>query len=299
MSSEMLSGPDLGAGYLHQLSIDRENETWFTYHAQEGGLDANGPPKGPLAPIGFVHPTTACQFGGRRCWHRRFALPAIESARVRATYNRHRFVLQTTLDQLYSDAPFPIETALQELLERIERPLLSDGIPLYLMGSAGAWLQNVPLRPRDIDLGTDERGVARIGELLKDYLVEPVAPTDWPPAPRVVGGRAFVGSLSSGMRVDWAAPHPEEPESTLTGESAWSPLAPVEKVEWAGHALSVSRLEYPLVRSALRQEWERVTQLAARLRATGVNRSLLDELITHAHLGKTEQTRILEALGNG
>ena len=132
MTSDLLSGPDLGAGYLHQLSIDREPESWFTYHAQVGGLDANGPPIGPLDSIGFVHPRVACQFGGSRCWHRRFALPATETATVRATYNRHRFVLQATLDQLYAGAPIPFESALKELLDRIESPLRSDGIPLYI-----------------------------------------------------------------------------------------------------------------------------------------------------------------------
>lgn len=294
----MLSGPDLGAGYLHQLSIDRENETWFTYHAQEGGLDANGPPKGPLAPIGFVHPTTACQFGGTRCWHRRFSLPAMDSARVRATYNRHRFVLQTTLDQLFADVPFPIETALEEMLERIERPLAADGIPFYFRSAAGAWLQEVPGRPHEIELGTTEHGVARIGELLKDYLIEPVAPTDWPGVARLVGGRAFVGSLNSGMRVAWAVPYSEEPESTLAGadDGAWTQLAPLEVVKWSGHAVSASRLEFALVRTAKRQEWERLTRLAEQLKVKGPNRELLERLITHTNLGELARNRIREAL---
>jgi hypothetical protein len=299
MPREMISGPDLGAGYLHQLSIDREDETWFTYHAQEGGQDANGPPKGPLAPIGFVHPATACQFGGMRCWHRRFQLPAIDSARVRATYNRHRFVLQTTLDQLFADSPIPVEAALEELLTRIERPLDAEGVPFYVMGSAGAWLQRVPVRPRHIDLGTTERGVERIGELLKEYLIEPVAPTDWPGTSRLVGGRAFVGSLSSGMRVAWAVPHPEEPESTLMAEGAWREIAPLGEVGWAGHALRVSRLEFCVVRCAKRQDWDRLTQLGAGLHGRGPDPELLERLIVHGHLGELERTRIREALATG
>jgi hypothetical protein len=301
MSRDMLSGPDLGAGYLHQLSIDREEETSFTYHAQEGGLDANGPPKGPLAPIGFVHPATACQFGGRRCWHRRFVLPAVESARVRATYNRHRFVLQTTLDQLYGDAPFPIETALGEVLDRIGRPLADEGIPFYLRGAAGAWVHGVPERPHELELGTTDSGVIRIGELLRDYLIEPVAPTDWPGVARVVGGRAFVGSLNSGMRVAWAVPHSEEPESTLAGgaDDDWRRLAPLELVEWSGRSVSASRLEFALARAASHNQWERLKQIGERVKSTGPNQVLLRRLITEAKLGELARNRIREALGTG
>jgi hypothetical protein len=294
----MLSGPDLGAGYLHQLSIDREDDASFTYHAQEGGLDANGPPKGPLAPIGFVHPPTACQFGGRRCWHRRFLLPAIESARVRATYNRHRFVLQTTLDQLYANAPFPVESALEEVLARIERPLADNGVPFYLKGEAGAWLQQVPERPHEIELGTTEEGVTRIGELLKEYLIEPVAPTDWSEVPRLVAGRAFVGSLNSGMRVAWAVPHSEEAESTLAGgaDDAWEGLAPLRVTAWSGHSVSASRLEFALVRAAKRKEWERLTRVGAQLKSIGPNRELLERVVADAKIGEIERNRIREAV---
>ena len=300
MSSDLLSGPDLGAGYLHQLSIDRETESRFTYHAQEGGLDANGPPKGPLAPIGFVHPSTACQFGGSRCWHRRFLLPESEAAIVRATYNRHRFVLQATLDQLFSDAPIPVESALKELLDRIDAPLGAEGTPFYFMGSVATRLQGVMVRPRDIDLGTTEAGVTRIGELLKDYLIEPVAATDWPGTGSLVGGRAFVGSLTSGMRVEWAAPRAEEPESDLVAPNAgrWSALAPLETVELGDRRVRASRLEFAAIRSAERKDWERLARIGERLKVQGLNLDLFQRLVEESKLSEIDRTKIREAVSS-
>ncbi len=198
--SEMLSGPDLGGGYLHQLSLDRLGEaTTFTHHAQDGGDDAGGPPLGDLAPLGFAHPESPCMFGGPRCWHRRYLLPFASTQKVRAAYVRQRFVLETTLRQLYAGEPVPFREALRETLARIAGPLRSEGTEWYVAGSAAVALLGGGGSPMDIDLGTTREGVDRLGALLADYLIEPVAPTDWPPGGRlVVGARAFVGTPRSG-----------------------------------------------------------------------------------------------------
>src|SRR5271170_909129 len=207
MPSEMLSGPDLGAGFLHQLTTDRDGDrSTFTYHAQEGGQDANGPPKGPLGVFGFVHPESACQFGGPRCWHRRFLLPFAETPKVRQCYNRNRFVLQTMIDQAYDGVPAAVETALADVVDRLAK---SDGMgdgDWYVGGSTAAWLLGAAVAPHDIDLGTTRAGADRLGSVLADYLIEPVSTTDWPRSGIVRGARAFVGTFAAGARVEWGVP---------------------------------------------------------------------------------------------
>jgi hypothetical protein len=278
VTSELVSGPDLGAGYLHQLSIDRaDDRVTFTYHAQDGGADANGPPIGPLEAIGYVHPPSACQFGGPRCWHRRFLLPFAETPRVRQTYNRSRFVLEATLRQRFAGAPVPAEAALAEVVARLRAPLEREGIPWYVGGSMGARLLGAALAPTDLDLGTNRAGVDRIGALLAEYLVEPVAPTDWPGAGIVHGARAFVGTLAEGARVEWAVPLDPAPAS---GEWSGDP-ARVRRlsVEFRGAPLSVARPEYGLVRAGRRGDPPRVAIWGALVQRLGVDRELLDELL--------------------
>ncbi|HTT25423.1 MAG TPA: hypothetical protein VMH90_00475, partial [Thermoplasmata archaeon] len=56
-SRRLVSGPDLGAGFLFQLSFDRdEGGSSFAFHAQDGGADAAGPPLGPPDFLDYRHP---------------------------------------------------------------------------------------------------------------------------------------------------------------------------------------------------------------------------------------------------
>ncbi|MCI4367618.1 MAG: hypothetical protein L3K08_07695, partial [Thermoplasmata archaeon] len=71
----LISGPDLGAGFLFQLSSDFDSSgASFAFHAQDGGADAAGPPIGPPDFLDYTKPERACMFGGPRCWERRFYL---------------------------------------------------------------------------------------------------------------------------------------------------------------------------------------------------------------------------------
>ena len=163
MTSEMLSGPDLGGGFLHQLTTDRDGErTTFTYHAQDGGQDANGPPKGPLDALGFVHPAEPCPFGGPRCWHRRFLLPFSETARVRPCYNRHRFVLQTVIDQLYAGAPVDSEAALSEVIERFRADPGIGPDRWWAVGRTAAWLRGAGPPPPCVELRASREAIDRL-----------------------------------------------------------------------------------------------------------------------------------------
>jgi len=281
----MLSGPDLGGGYLHQLTTERDGDrTTFTYHAQDGGQDAGGPPKGPLDPFGFVHPPSACPFGGPRCWHRRFLLPFSETARVRPCYNRHRFVLETLLDQAYAGRAVDVETAVPELLDRLERSGLSSPTDFYIGGSAAAWLLGAPLRPRDVDVGVSRAAVDRVGAALMEYLIEPVATTDWPGVGIVRGGRAFVGTLVRGARVEWAVALGEEPRSPY--EEWGGPIGGARTVSARalGRTVAVTRPEYALVRAAIKATGAPAPPLVDWLREFGPDLELFDALAERARL---------------
>lgn len=298
MTSDLVSGPDLGAGYLHQLSRDRDGTTTtFTYHAQAGGQDANGPPRASLEAFGYVHPPSPCMFGGPRCWHRRFLLPFEETARVRQAYNRSRFVLETMLSQSLGEVPAAAEAGLRELLGHIVEPLAHERIEWYVGGSAAAWLLGSGLPPGDLDLGTTREGVDRIAELLREYLIEPIAPTDWPSSGIVRGARAFLGTFQSGIRAEWAVPlEPDEPPAL--GEWTGRPgIARLETVRFEGSELRVSRPEYALVRAAALGRSERAERLAAFVRTRGADRELLDVLLGRSGLSEPQRRAVRTAAG--
>ncbi len=291
--SEMLSGPDLGAGYLHQLSIDRLGEaTSFTHHAQDGGEDAGGPPKGDVGLLGFVHPPSSCMFGGPRCWHRRFVLPFAAAPRVRAAYQRHRFVLETMLEQVHGRGAADWTGALRELVSRIAAPMRDAGLEWYVAGSAAVALAGGGGTPRDLDLGTTRAGVDRLGELLREYVIEPVAPTDWPPERLVLGGRAFVGSPKAGARVEWAVPleprppHPFEEFATVAG------VTRTVAVRFEGLELRASRPEYALVRAATRGTQDGVRRSLAAIRRLGADAELLDRLLARSRLSEEQRSAL-------
>jgi hypothetical protein len=295
MPTEMLSGPDLGGGFLHQLTTDRDGDrSTFTYHAQDGGQDANGPPKGPLDVFGFVHPASPCPFGGPRCWHRRFLLPFSETPRVRPAYNRSRFVLQTMLDQVYSGAPIAVEPAVGEILTRLARaPGLSES-GWFFSGPASAWLLGAPIAPAGVELSVTRPAVDAVGLALAEFLIEPVATTDWPDLGIVRGGRAFVGTFVAGARVEWGTPL--ERSEALDRESATADGPRMVVAPFRGNALRVPRPEYELARAAEQGRVEEVRALGRWLREYGVDRELLDVLLGRPAVAPTARAAVRTAL---
>jgi hypothetical protein len=299
MTHEMLSGPDLGGGFLHQLSLDREGElTTFTFHAQDGGSDAGGPAKGPLDMFGFVHPATSCMYGGPRCWHRRFLLPATEAPRVRRAYNRSRFVLDAMVAQAYGGVPAAIGPGLAEVVRRIAPTLEAEGVEWYVGGSVSAWLQGAALVPRDLDLGTTRVGVDRIATLLGEYLIEPVAPTDWPGLGIVQAARAFVGTFKEGLRVEWGVPIGREIEP-LEEWSGRPGVARLETVTFEGRSVRVSRAEYDLVRAAERGDIDHVSKVLEALRRQAPDRELLETLLERSKLSSADRESLGRKVGSG
>ncbi len=298
MPAQMLSGPDLGGGFLHQLSLDEEEGTTiYTYHAQDGGSDAGGPPAGPLDPFGYVHPSVACMFGGPRCWHRRFRLELADAPRVRAAYNRSRFVLQAMMDQQYAGAPTAIDVAVREVVARLSAaPELAE-TDWFFSGSVAAWLLGAPIAPRDIDLFVLRRGVDAVGLALREYLIEPTATTDWPGLGIVRAARAFVGTFAAGARVEWAVPL-EAPKAI----DAWgaTPDGPRMVVaERDGRRLRVPRPEYTYARLAWRRRREALESFGPWLRSYGPDRELLAALLDRYAVGPEDIALAGKALESG
>ncbi len=294
----MLSGPDLGAGFLHQLTSDRDGDrTTFTYHMQEGGQDANGPPKGTPDVFGFVHPPSPCQFGGPKCWHRRFLLPFAETPRVRQCYNRNRFVLQTMVDQAYSAAPAAVETALGEVVDRLSKGGDLSGRDWYVGGSTAAWLLGAAVLPHDIDLGTSRTGVDHVGAALAEYLIEPVGTTDWPASGIVRGGRAFVGTFAAGARVEWAVPLEPGPELPLAEWSGAPEGARLVPASFRGATVRVTRPEYALVRATEKRSLGATAALAKLVVQLSPDPELLGILLERSRLSPSDRESVRHSVG--
>ena len=250
LPSEMVSGPDTGGGFLFQLTIEPGGEApGVTFHAQEGGEDAGGPPRGSPEPLGYRHPAQTCMFGGPRCWHRRFRLGRESLGRARAAYNRTRFTFSVQIAQAAGLAPVPIADGLRELVATVAGPLTAAGIPWLVGGSAGAWLLGMPVAPNDIDLATDRAGAEKLAELLEPYLVEPWAPSQVTAAAGPWGARAFLGTAVTGVRVEWASipatPPPDAPRSEFSDPAA---LQAAVRARWEGLEIPVARPEFPIAR---------------------------------------------------
>lgn len=297
-TSEMVSGPDVGGGYLHQLSREAGPPASFTHHAQEGGTDAGGPPVASLDRLGFVHPASPCMFGGPRCWHRRYLLPFEAGSRVRFAYQRHRLVLDTMLRQAADLLPVALPEAIEELVRRIAGPLRVEGIGWYVGGSTAVWLAGGGGTPHDIDLGVAPAGVERLSVLLAEYLVEPVGPTDWGPGRPVLGGRAFVGHPRAGARVEWSVPR-EGPATAGFEEFGPDPaqVRTVEAIAPGGGTVRLSRPEYTLVRAATRGRTLSVEAALAAMRALGPDLALLDALLGRSPLSAESRASVRARAG--
>lgn len=183
---------------------------------------------------------------------RSFPADSAHIDRAFENFSRHA---ETLVLQKAGVLPRPWDRALDAFLEIIA----GSEVDWWLAGSAALAVRGIPIEPGDLDLVTDGPGALRLGELLRDHLIEPVARAevwvaDW-------FGRAFlhccldwVGAV--GARVD-------EPEPTDFG-----PLAARrrETVAWKGHTLRLPPLDLQLAVSRRRGLSNRVAQIEALLR---------------------------------
>jgi len=290
-SFELVSGPDLGGGFLHQLTVERLGPVQkFVFHAQDGGMDANGPPKGSPEPFGWRLFAGMCLIGGRRCWHREFAVPLSDALAVRNAYNRTRFVMEAMIAHEYGGVPVPLDAALETVADQLNAA--EPRIPWYVGGSLSLRLQGAAVAPKSIHLGTTPEGVARIATALTEFATEPAAPTEWAGQP-VLAARAFVGTLRAGARVGWAFPTDDAESHRL---SEWTSLAQgvaPRTVEWHARAIPVAPVEATMVRWAERAGLSRVEALAPWLTQRPLDRALLERLVGESHLDRAGRSEFL------
>ncbi len=265
LPSQLLSGPDLGGGFLFQLTRERAPlPPGFTFHLQEAGLDAAHPPAASPRLLGFEHPAEPCMYGGRDCWHLPLPLSEGELLPVRVAYNRTRFVLDPMLAQAAHLRPAPIAEGLRELLERIGGPMGDSHVAWQIGGSAGAWLRGARIDPADLDLSVEERGFPLLAEALSEYLVVPPHPIGpAPDAPRRAA--AFVGTLQAGIRVEWGSVDPAAGAISEWEGPGWAERR--ERIPWEGHEVWLAPVEFEAIRLGHRgggPRWEAVLELAAR-----------------------------------
>lgn len=283
MGPEMLSGPDLGGGYLFQLTRDGTSDrTTFTYHAQDGSEDAGGPPPGPPEPFGFRRADGYCAFGGRICWHREMEAPAASALAVRNAYNRLRFVMAPMLAQQYSHRAVPIETGLSKLLDAVGPRLAADQIPWAVGGSSSAWLRGAAVAPHDLDVVTTRTGVRTVGEALAESLTEPPSLAEWGRSTRVVGLRAFVGTLTDGVRLECAEEETAPGPARLSEWRVTDPAAGISAVRWNEREVPVTAIEFAIARFARKGQTDRLDAVSQVPSIGPVNSSLLRALLPDA-----------------
>ncbi len=130
-----------------------------------------------------------------------------------------------------------------------------QSIDWWLAGSAALAVRGVKIAPQDLDIITDGAGAQRLGELLLEYLVEPVVDcregwiSDW-------WGRAFLHA-----RVEWVGDvhtDVDQPHAVDFGPAAASRL---EMVNWHGNEIRVPPLDLQLQVSKRRGLDERVKEI--------------------------------------
>lgn len=271
---ELVSGPDVGGGFLFQLTRERtEPLTTYTVHAQEGGLDGGERPAGTPADVGFERAPGMCTIGGRRCYHRAYGVPLLEHTRVRFAYNRMRFVIGPMLEQRIGRRPVRYAEGLETVLPRIAHALGPAGIPWMVGGSAGAELQGAAILPRDVDMVTTADGVRAVAGVLEEFLIEPPAQTHWADGAERAAARAFVGTLTDGVRVEWA--------EAVAKEGEWSPatMARARVVARGGIDVRVAPIEYALAKALKRADADRSAAILRAVPRTQLDPALVEGLL--------------------
>ncbi len=296
---DLVSGPDVGGGFLFQLTSEPLGPMRrFTIHVQEGGLDGGEPPVAGPSALGFERASGMCPLGGRVCWHRELELPAEEAMRVRFAYNRLRFVIRPLLEQKAAGRPVPFAAGLAETVRRIAAPLKAAGIPWVIGGSAAPALLGAETAPRDLDLATTGEGVRVMAESLAEFLIEPAARTRWHAGPVRWAARAFVGTFQDGLPVEWAEALPAG-TALPAGELEWTEetLAHPLTARVGDEEVPVAPPEYALVKSLVTGRKDRLSVLLRLIERRGPNLPLLDRLLTAAAIPPEARRALPPTLG--
>lgn len=295
---DLVSGPDVGGGFLFQLTVDASGALGrYVVHVQEGGIDGGEPPVASPATLGFTVASGMCPLGGRACWHREFELDRAEAMRVRFAYNRLRFVIRPMLEQRATGRPVPFQAGVTETVRRLKGSLAAQKIPWVIGGSAAPALLGASLAPLDLDLGTTREGVGAIAEALSEFLIEPAARTRWGTGPPRWAGRAFVGTFQEGLPVEWAEVSAgEEPATASALEWTTEALARPVVAHLGDEELPVVAPEYALVKYLATGRGDRLDPTVALVGRRGPDWDLLGRLLSRVDVPEGRKTSLLERL---
>jgi hypothetical protein len=172
-----------------------------------------------------------------------------------AFHNFERFT-EPMLRQTSGEIPTPWSEALLTVLERID----GQSIDWWLTGSAALSVRGLTVMPSDIDLITGEADALKLGDLLADFLVQPMMDTTgW------VGkwfGRAFPGA-----RVEWVGGVSETVDAQGVTDFGPTAAARLVTVEWCGRSIRVPPLDLQLAVNERRGRLERAKVIRAAMEA--------------------------------
>jgi hypothetical protein len=157
-------------------------------------------------------------------------------------YQRFARYAEEMILQAAQMRPVPWDRALAAFMEIIK----GERIHWRLAGSVALAVRGIDIAPRDLDLVVNNASAPKLGELLLDYLVEPVLPTlgwiaNW-------FGRAFLHA-----RVEWIGV--DDPYA----------VERLEVVHWHGETIRVPPLEMHLREDEQRGLVERVEEIKRHL----------------------------------
>jgi hypothetical protein len=190
---------------------------------------------------------------GEGYWSRSFPADTVHLDSAWANFQR---LIEPALRQIAGLEPVPWQEALSEVCRRLG----GAGVDWWLTGSAALAVRGLPVTPVDLDLVVADADARRVGDLLLDGLIEPVARVDW--------FCRWFGRAVLGARVEWVGgvgPEADQPEITDFGPVAAGRL---EVVRWEGHEIRVPPLELQRAVSARRGLVERVRLIDRQPRTT-------------------------------
>ena len=146
--------------------------------------------------------------------------------------------------------PAPWEQSLIAFLEIIK----GHHIDWWLVGSTALAARGIDVSPRDIDLSVADADAHKLGDLLLDYLIEPMQATEdwfcnW-------FGRAFLQ-----MRLEWVGGVDERADTPEICDFGPTAKSRQETVIWHGHELHVPPLDLQLKANEERGLTERVKKI--------------------------------------
>ncbi|MBA4383234.1 MAG: hypothetical protein C0410_00715 [Anaerolinea sp.] len=147
--------------------------------------------------------------------------------------------------------PVEWDKSLSAFLQIIE----DSSIDWWLTGSAALAVRGLDVVPGDLDLVVDDTSASKLGELLSDYIIEPLQPSpgwiwNW-------FGRAFLYA-----RLEWVGGVNESADSSQVSDFGPTAAKRLEVVNWHGKDLRVPPLDLQLEVSKRRGLVERAEKIS-------------------------------------